>query len=217
VVKDIFVGAVSSSPNNLNAYNGLVYFMADSSNSDDLWVSDGTESGTVVLKDFMPGDDDTYSENPMGADGKLFFFAETPEYGYELWVTDGIPETTQRLSDFDFDFKHTTDEDFFFALNNKIFFFADNGKLLKVTLFQYTQTLDFPVIDNKTYGDVDFNLVASATSGGKVTFASSDTTVLKIIGSTAQIIKPGDVTITAVQEGNSDTVRGRGLTDDYHR
>ncbi|OJJ15660.1 hypothetical protein BKI52_37895 [marine bacterium AO1-C] len=46
VVKDINPGTFSSNPQNFIAWNGKVYFKADFG----LWVSDGTEAGTQLLK-----------------------------------------------------------------------------------------------------------------------------------------------------------------------
>ena len=38
-------------------YNNVLYFAASDANGSELWRSDGTESGTVMLKDIFPGDD----------------------------------------------------------------------------------------------------------------------------------------------------------------
>ncbi|NTX17886.1 hypothetical protein HUA76_44750, partial [Myxococcus sp. CA056] len=53
-VKDIFPGATSSAPNALLEFKGRIYFAANDGTHGDgteLWTSDGTEAGTVVLKD----------------------------------------------------------------------------------------------------------------------------------------------------------------------
>jgi ELWxxDGT repeat protein len=43
-------------PTNLTSFGGYLYFQAsDGSNGDELWKSDGTSSGTTVVKDIYPG------------------------------------------------------------------------------------------------------------------------------------------------------------------
>ena len=46
---------VSSSPNNLTNIDGTLYFRADDGNGKtELWKSDGTAEGTVLVKDINP-------------------------------------------------------------------------------------------------------------------------------------------------------------------
>ncbi|MBN8225982.1 HYR domain-containing protein [Corallococcus macrosporus] len=64
----------------------------------DLWKSDGTEAGTVPVKDILPG---TYSSRPGGfvrAGNTVFFVAEGAE-GRELWRTDGTEAGTRLVRD----------------------------------------------------------------------------------------------------------------------
>jgi hypothetical protein len=66
------------------------------------------------------------------------------------------------------------------------------------------QTITFADI-NKIYGNDDFNLNASSSSGlTSFTYTSSDPTVASITGSTVKILKTGTVTLTAIQAGNND-------------
>src|SRR5690606_11062134 len=66
-----------------------------------------------------------------------------------------------------------------------------------------SQTLTFAPLAVKTYGDAEFALGATATSGLTVAYTSSDTTVAKVTGSTIAVIGSGSVVITASQAGNS--------------
>jgi hypothetical protein len=54
----------------------------------------------------------------------------------------------------------------------------------------------------KTVGDADFELTATASSGLAVSYASSNTDVATISGSTVHIVGAGTTTITASQAGN---------------
>ena len=67
---------------------------------------------------------------------------------------------------------------------------------------QVSQTITFGALEGKTYGDLPVVLLATASSGLSVSYASSDTTVATISGSTVTILKAGSTTITASQTGN---------------
>lgn len=66
------------------------------------------------------------------------------------------------------------------------------------------QSLVFNSLPPKTYGDPNFALFATASSGLDITYASSDPSVLLINGNVATILKAGSVRITASQTGNED-------------
>jgi ELWxxDGT repeat protein len=74
---------------------GEVFFTAQSSAAGrELWKTDGTEAGTVLVKDIRPG---IFSSNPeqlMNVDGTLFFRASNGSDGVELWSSDGTEEGT---------------------------------------------------------------------------------------------------------------------------
>lgn len=63
------------------------------------------------------------------------------------------------------------------------------------------QTISFTEISIKTLGEAAFTLSATATSGLPVMF-SSDSEKVTITGNQVTIVKPGSVTIKAVQAGN---------------
>lgn len=65
-----------------------------------------------------------------------------------------------------------------------------------------TNTITFPAIPKKTYGDAVFNLSATATSGLTVSYTSSDPTIASISGNKVTIHKVGTVSITAKDAGN---------------
>jgi ELWxxDGT repeat protein len=63
-----------------------------------LWTSDGTEAGTVQVKDFPAFQDTGVRElTPLGS--RLFFAAGDAAHGQELWVSDGTPDGTRLLKD----------------------------------------------------------------------------------------------------------------------
>ncbi|SHH53881.1 Por secretion system C-terminal sorting domain-containing protein [Chryseolinea serpens] len=64
------------------------------------------------------------------------------------------------------------------------------------------QSISFPVVSTKTWGDPAFALSATATSGLAVVFSSTSDKV-SIVGSTATLLKAGSVTVFADQPGNT--------------
>ncbi len=65
------------------------------------------------------------------------------------------------------------------------------------------QTITFNPIPNVTFGDADFNLGATASSGLMVSYTSSNTGVATISGNTVTIVGAGTTTITASQGGDA--------------
>ena len=77
----------------LRPVGNKLYFSADGTLGRELWVSDGTSSGTRLLCDIYPGSGDSNPEYLTASGGKLYFAATTPTLGTELfelgWVADG--------------------------------------------------------------------------------------------------------------------------------
>ena len=66
------------------------------------------------------------------------------------------------------------------------------------------QTITFGALAGKTNGDAPFTLGATASSGLPVSYASSNTAVATVSGSTVTIVGAGTTTITASQAGNTN-------------
>src|SRR5690606_17210362 len=75
---------------NFKLFNGQGYFTAsDGVNGNELWKTDGTTSGTMMVKDINPSGD-SYASNLTALDDKLFFSADNGTDDIELWYTDGV-------------------------------------------------------------------------------------------------------------------------------
>jgi len=69
---------------------------------------------------------------------------------------------------------------------------------------QQNQTITFPALATKTYGNADFAAGATSTNSTiPITYASSNTAVATIIGSNIHIVGAGTANITASQAGNA--------------
>ena len=66
-----------------------------------------------------------------------------------------------------------------------------------LTVNKANQTITFGALASKLTTDVPFTLNATASSGGAVTYTSSNTGVATVLGNTVTIVGPGTTTITA--------------------
>ena len=76
-------------------------FVADSSLGTELWVTDGTEAGTVILVDIQEGAGSGIERfAPHAILGqRMFFAANDGRHGREPWVTDGTAAGTRLIAD----------------------------------------------------------------------------------------------------------------------
>jgi ELWxxDGT repeat protein len=65
----------------------------------ELWKSDGTEAGTVLVKDIVPGIPRSVFAEQTAVGMTLAFVAREPEGGSELWKSDGTAAGTVRVRD----------------------------------------------------------------------------------------------------------------------
>ncbi len=119
------------------AYNNKTYFTADDGvNGNEIWMTDGTTAGTMLLKDIKPGSSaGVASLTSTILNGKIIFMAsEGTTSGWELWTSDGTSSGTVMLKDINpgpgssypvFLLKRNSWE--LAVLGGKAFFFADNG------------------------------------------------------------------------------------------
>ncbi len=108
MVKDINVGAAGSNPTSLTALGSSVVFAATNGtatggNGVELWISDGTTAGTVLLRDINSG---TANSNPASfavLGNQVLFTATNGQTaglnGQEVWKTDGTTTGTVLVKD----------------------------------------------------------------------------------------------------------------------
>lgn len=76
----------------------LLFTASDSVYGGELWISDGTSSGTDLLKDIYPGESSSSLVWLSGV-GSQYFLLATTDQGRELWKTDGTTEGTVLVKD----------------------------------------------------------------------------------------------------------------------
>jgi len=102
LVKDINPGTAWSQPTSLSAIGtNLFFFAKDGVNGFELWKSDGTAAGTVLVKDIQPGSGPfaTVNQPLVNINGTAFFFDNDLVNGFELWKSDGTAVGTMLVKD----------------------------------------------------------------------------------------------------------------------
>ena len=101
-VKDIntTTATAGSSATNFTEYNGKVYFTASdgATSGSELWVTDGTEQGTKMVKDIVPGSTSSFPDKLTVFKNKLYFLLNNTGNLRQLWESDGTEEGTKVLS-----------------------------------------------------------------------------------------------------------------------
>ncbi|MEA5502279.1 ELWxxDGT repeat protein, partial [Halotia wernerae UHCC 0503] len=250
LVKDINPGAGDSFPNPENAdplfyfephltnVNGILYFFADDgTHGGELWKSDGTENGTVLVKDINAGSRGSvpsfnsnlniFEPEPTNVNGILYFLADDGIHGGELWASDGTPEGTVLVKD------SIPGADGLYPsqltnVDGILYFTADDGIngrelwALNTNPTVFNSTVSISAIDTNAVetdnspasfrisrtGDTDIALAVKYTIDGTAT-NGIDYTQLTGIASLAVGQSFADVTITPVDDGlveSSETV-----------
>ena len=104
LVKDINTGSNGSYPNdsypsNFYAFGSQVLFMAETALGQELWVTNGTPDGTVLLKDINTVSTHSSPQFFTEFNGMVYFSANDGINGRELWVTNGTPDGTTLFKD----------------------------------------------------------------------------------------------------------------------
>ncbi len=77
-----------------------LFFQArDAAHGGELWKTDGTVAGTVLVKDIYPGPPDSHPLWLTTAGDRVVFSANDGLHGTELWASDGTAEGTRLVDD----------------------------------------------------------------------------------------------------------------------
>jgi ELWxxDGT repeat protein len=86
----------------LTRVSDQLFFVADDgAHASEIWVSDGTEVGTHLVRDIVPGSEDGFGRpgNLIAVDERLVFTTPDETHGYELWTSDGTEAGTTLVQD----------------------------------------------------------------------------------------------------------------------
>lgn len=112
---------------NLININGTLYFAAkDSSHGIELWKSNGTAAGTVMVKDIFPGSSSSAPSSFTNVNGVLFFAANNGKNGIELWKSDGTFSGTTLVKDI-YPGSGSSSPAYLVNLNGQLYFSANDS------------------------------------------------------------------------------------------
>jgi trimeric autotransporter adhesin len=117
--------------NLLTTLNNLIFFPGqDATHGQEIWCSDGTDSGTRMVRDINPGEQSSTPIGMVSFAGAVVFTANDGSHGTEIWRTDGTQMGTSMVEDLDSGTESGagwTQVGVFAKLNDKIYFPAQNG------------------------------------------------------------------------------------------
>ncbi len=135
MVKDINPGSSTGMPNSVPLSNSLwlgnrlLFVATDGTTGEELWITDGTEAGTALLKDINTGPGKSNIRFLTILNGLAFFQADDGVNGNELWSSDGTTAGTQLFKNFNpggADGLHFAGAPFT-IFQNKMIFTGDDG------------------------------------------------------------------------------------------
>lgn len=98
MVKDIIPGSPDSQLLAVSVLDGALFFAAeDGVHGSELWRTDGTGSGTFMVKDINTGRRWAWPDRFVSFGSALLFGANDGQHGCELWGSDGTEAGTVKL------------------------------------------------------------------------------------------------------------------------
>jgi ELWxxDGT repeat protein len=178
VVKNILAGDLSSIDENRPAYLTVVgttlFFAADDGvNGRELWKSDGTALGTVLVKNIAAGITASDPTELRSAGGKLFFLANDGVSGRELWVSNGTAAGTVLVKDLVAGLADASIDNLT-VINNIVCFAADDGLSGREVWLSDGTAAGTRIAFDAVLGSSSSNPNSLSNFGNNLLFAASD-------------------------------------------
>ena len=166
----------SKKPEYLTAVGNTLYFSADdASNGRELWKSDGTSDGTIMVKDITGDDTSSFTdESPYftAVKNTLYFRANDGTNGRELWKSDGTSDGTVMVKDIRTGSASSNPTELT-AVGDTLYFGASDGTN-GIELWKSDGTLDGTVMVKDIYTPYQSSRPTKLTAVGDTLFFSAN-------------------------------------------
>ena len=181
----------SSYPGPFFEFNGKLYFGAQGGDGKELWTSDGTTQGTMLVADIYRATsyfyDGSFPRNFTEFNNKLYFIADDSRYSQQIWLSDGTTEGTTDATDINialgelFDAaSNYSDPSALSKFNGKLYFGAtvDNDRNLWISDGTTAGTKSLANVIPESFTEFDNKLYFSGSDGvnGRELWVSDGTT-----------------------------------------
>lgn len=127
LVKDINASGGDNRIEHIIKGEDFFYFVHnDGIHGEEFWISDGTKSGTKLLKDIIPGSGSSSPLRPRLVEDQLYFFTNIYGIGLDLWVSDGTEMGTKKVKNINSN-RSGTYPTLIGNSESELFFLADDG------------------------------------------------------------------------------------------
>lgn len=182
-------------------YNGVTLFAAeDSVNGRELWKTDGTAAGTVLVKDIFPGTDSGLSNftDFVFFNDKIYFSAMNSTNDQEVWRTDGTTAGTVEISNINPDNGANYPHSYKIVGDYLVFYFSTSIAYGGLWQINQSEVITGPGAQKQLYGDCP-------VINGKVLFQfyDSDDFTSKI-----GVYNPADSSLSTLTDSHVLSVNG---------
>ncbi|MCF8254978.1 MAG: PKD domain-containing protein [Bacteroidia bacterium] len=177
LVRDLNTGYLSSSATSLFVHGDYMYFAAQGTNSTgkELWRTDGTDTGTYLVKDIFLGTGSSNPTNFCSVGTTLYFSATDGVSGIELWKTDGTANGTVLVKNI-YASSASSSPSRLISFNNNLLFVANNGTNGNELWFSDGTELGTKLLKDIRTGTTDPQINNLVQKGDSLFFTANDGT-----------------------------------------
>jgi ELWxxDGT repeat protein len=180
-------------PDRMVNVNGALLFRGYSNaNFYELWKSDGTDAGTVMVKDINPGTGEGNPNLLTNVNGTLYFTADEPATGTQLWKSDGTAAGTVLVQNISPGTSDSTPGSF--SNVNGVLYFNANNDTNGAELWQSNGTLAGTfMIQDIAPGYLSGNPTQITNANGAIYFVANNNELWKRVGTSAALRVKGSL------------------------
>jgi ELWxxDGT repeat protein len=171
-----------------------------------LWKSDGTEPGTVMVKNIHPTSTAPYPFGFTNVNGTLFFVGNDGVTGNELWKSDGTEPGTVLVKDLHPESSNTSSLSSFTVFGDEVFFSADDG-VNGNELWRSDGTAEGTAIALEVVPGAEGSFPIAVSTNGRLFVSAGESGARHLYESDGT--SAGTVALTDIEDSNNDASPGQ--------